>query len=119
VIVTQGGAAQGYAVYIADGKLTFAVREKRELTTIAAKEPLGNGHFQIQATLGADGAMNLLVDGKKVAEGKAPGPIPLQPKAGLSVGKTVNGGKGVGENEPTGEFEGKISNVHVNATGAK
>ena len=83
VVVTQGGAAQGYAIYLDHGKLAFAVRENGDLTTIIAKDPLGNGHFLVQATLHADGALALLVDGKQVAEGKAPGLIPQQPKAGL------------------------------------
>lgn len=117
VIVTQGGAAQGYAIYLTDGKLAFAVREARELTTIAAKEPLGNGHFQIQAMLGSDGKMTLSVDGKQVAEGKAAGPIPIQPRAGLSVGK-AGVGKGPGDFETPTDFSGKIYNVRVNATSA-
>ena len=68
------------------GKLAFAVRENGDLTTIVAKDPLGNGHFSVQATLHADGALALLVDGKQVAEGKAAGLIPQQPRAGFSVG---------------------------------
>jgi hypothetical protein len=117
VIVSQGGAAQGYAVYLKDGKLAFAVRENKELTTIVAKEPLGNGHVTVQATIHDDGALALLVDGKSVAEGKASGPIPSQPKAGLFVGKSGNGA--VGEYETPDAFSGKISNVNVKATEGK
>jgi arylsulfatase A len=118
VIVSQGGAAQGYAVYLKDGRLAFAVRETRVLTTIGAKEPLGTGHFQIQATLAADGKMALLVDGKQVADGKAAGPIPQQPRAGMSVGN-AGGGRGVGDFETPGEFAGTITNVQVKTTEAK
>jgi len=117
VIVSQGGGALGYAIYLTGGKLAFAVREKKELTTIVAKEPLGNGHFLVQATIHADGALALLVDGKQVAEGKAPGPIPQQPKAGLWVGKT--GAGAVGEYETPDPFDGKITNVNVKATAEK
>ena len=76
VIVAQGRQGQGYALYLTGGKLAFAVREKKELTTIVAKEPLGSGHFVVQASLHADGSMALVVDGKQVAEGKAGGLIP-------------------------------------------
>ena len=82
MIVTQGGAARGYAVYLTAGKLAFAVRENGELTEIVAKDPLGNSRFLVQATLRQDGDLALLVDGKKVAEGKAAGLIRQQPKAG-------------------------------------
>jgi hypothetical protein len=117
VIVTQGGGAHGYAIYLTGGKLAFAVREKKELTTIVAREPLGNGHFLVQATLHADGALALLVDGKQVAEGKAPGPIPQQPRAGLLVGKAGPGV--VGEYESPDTFNGKITNVSVKAIAGK
>ena len=80
VIVTQGGAAHGYAIYLNKGKLAFAVRESGVLTTIVAKDPLGDGHFLVQATLHEDGALALLVDGRQVAEGKAAGLIQQRPR---------------------------------------
>jgi arylsulfatase A len=118
IIVTQGGAAQGYAIYLKDGKLAFAVREARELTTIAAPDALANGSHHIEATLASDGTMALLVDGKKAAEGKAPGPIPQQPRAGLFVGKLPARGPVVDLEAPA-EFGGKITNVRVNAAASK
>lgn len=117
VIVSQGGGAAGYVLYLTGGKLAFAVREQRELTKIVAAEPLGRGHFTVQATLHADGAMAIVVDGKSVAEGKAPGLIPQQPKAGLFVGKS--GRAAVGEYESPAAFEGKITNVRVKADAVK
>lgn len=114
VIVTQGGAAEGYAIYLTGGKLAFAVREKKELTAIVAKELLGNGHFLVQATLHEDGTMALLVDGEQVAEGKAGGLIPQQPKAGFAVG-TAGTTASVGEYDAPDAFKGKITNVQVNA----
>jgi len=116
VIVTQGGPAHGYAIYLTQGKLAFAVREKGELTTIVAKDPLGNGHFLVQATLHEDGALALQVDGKQVAEGKASGLIPQQPKAGFSVGTADR--KGVGDYATPSPFNGKVTNVRVKATSA-
>ena len=117
VVVTQGGAARGYAIYLTKGKLAFAVRENGDLTTIVAKDPLGNGHFVVQATLHEDGALALLVDGKQVAEGKAAGLIPQQPRAGLSVGTA--GTAAVGEYAAPNPFQGKVTNVRVKAAGAK
>jgi arylsulfatase A len=123
VLVTQGGAAHGYAIYLTHGKLAFAVREKGDLTTIVAESPLDNGHFLVQAILQADGTSALLVDGKPVAQGKAPGLIPQQPRAGFSVGTA--GFAAVGDYDTPNPFKGKVANVRVKtaavqeATGAK
>jgi arylsulfatase A len=113
LIVSQGGGARGYALYLTDGKLAFAVRENSKLTTIAAKEPLGSGRFNVQATLHPDGALALHVNGKQVAEGKAGGLIGQQPKAGLSVGATAKAA--VGDYTAPFSFAGKITNVRVKA----
>jgi len=117
VVVAQGGTARGYAVYLTQGKLAFAVREGGNLTTIVTKDPLGNGHFLVQATLHANGALALLVDGKQVAEGKAGGLIGQQPRAGLSVGYASQAA--VGDYDTPDPFKGKVSNVRVKATAAK
>ncbi len=123
MVVTQGGAARGYAIYLTKGKLAFAVRENGDLTTIVAKEPLGKGHFLVQATLQEDGALALLVNGKQVATGKAAGLIPQQPGAGFSVGAAGLGA--VGNYVAPNPFLGKVTNVRVKttavhkATGAK
>ena len=116
VIVAQGGGANGYALYVKDGKLAFSVRESKQLTTISAKGPLENGHYQVQAKLGQDGALALLVDGKPVADGKAAGVIPQQPKAPFTVGKA--GANPVADYAASADFDAKISNVRVNAAEA-
>jgi hypothetical protein len=113
VIVAQGGPANGYALFVKAGKLAFAVREGRELTTITAPDAPGAGHFHVRATLSADGALALLVNDKQVASGKAAGPIPQQPRAGFAVGKSANAA--VADYEPPAAFEGKVTNVHVTA----
>ena len=51
VVVSQGAGSRGYAIYLTQGKLAFAVRENKNLTAIVAKEPLGKGHFTVKATL--------------------------------------------------------------------
>jgi hypothetical protein len=114
VVVSQGANARGYAIYLAQGKLAFAVRENKKLVTITAKDPLGKGHFAVKATLHADGAMALFVDGKQVAEGKARGLIGQQPGNGLSVGDTLR--NAVGDYTTPNPFKGKVENVRVKAS---
>jgi arylsulfatase A-like enzyme len=113
VIVAQGGGSQGYALYLSEGKLAFTVHEDGDPTTIVATDPLGNGHFRVQANLREDGALALLVDGKQVAVGKAAGPIPQQPRAGLSVGTA--GHRVVDSHLVSAPFHGKVTNVRVEA----
>ena len=117
VVITQGGAARGYAVYLTKGKPAFTVRKSKEPTTIVGKEPLGTGHFVIKATLRADGAMALFVDGKEVANGKIDGLIASQPAAGLWVGDT--GRAAVGDYTAPNPFKGKVTNVRVKAGGGQ
>ena len=117
VIISQGASGNGFAIYITGGKPAFAVREKKNLTAIIAKEALGTGHFEVKATLGAEGAMTLSIDGKQVAEGKAPGLVPAQPRAGLFVGKS--GAGAVGDYQTPGEFVGQISDVRIKITGSE
>jgi arylsulfatase A len=111
VVVAQGAGANGYALYLKSGKLTFSVREDRQLTTIVAKEPLGQGHFRVLATLQNDGTLKLLVNDTEVADGKAAGLIPQQPKAAFVVGES--GQAAVGDYETSSTFRGKVTNVRV------
>jgi arylsulfatase A-like enzyme len=110
VIVAQGGAAQGYTLFLQDGKLAFGVRTARQLNVVAATQPLGHGRFKIEAQLAADGQMTLSVDGKPVAKGQAPGLIRRQPARGFTVGSD-NGP--VGNYTTPNAFKGKIENVRV------
>ena len=112
-IITQGGAKQGYALYLKEGKLTFSVRENGKTTTIAANDPLGKGHFTVLARIQKDGTLALLVDGRHVAAGKAAGPIPEEPKTAVTVGSANR--VAIGDYTPPYTFSGKINNVTVKA----
>ncbi len=111
VIVAHGAIANGYALYLKDGKLTFSVRENRQLTTIAAKEALGKGHFRVQASLAEDGKLKLMVNDAGVADGKTDGTIPQQPRAAFLVGQA--GPNAVADYETSSTFQGKVTNVRV------
>ena len=117
VVLTQGGAAYGYAIHLNQGKLAFSVREGGELTTITSKEALGNGKFQVTAALQQDGTLTLAVNGRQVAAGKASGSIAQQPKAGLFVGKS--GRAAVADFDNPGTFSGKVTNARVKIVAAK
>ena len=111
VILAQGGAGNGYALFVHDGKLALAVRVQKALTVITADKPLEPGKHEITAQLAADGKVTLSVDGGKVGEGKA-ALIPKQRGEGLNVGG--DGSNAVGEYEAPAEFSGKVENATVN-----
>jgi arylsulfatase A-like enzyme len=111
VIVAHGGTGNGYALFVQDGKLAFALRAKRTLTTVAATKALEPGAHRIGAQLAADGKITLTVDGETVGEGKATGLIGTQPREGLTIGS--DGNASVGEYTAPNDFQGKVEDAKV------
>jgi hypothetical protein len=108
VIVAQGGPAHGYTLYLQDGKPAFAVRIARQLAIVAATTSLTGSRCKLEAQLAPDGRLTISVDGKLVAEGRAPGLIAAQPGRGLTVGRDDGG---VGDYTGPNPFNGKIASV--------
>ncbi|MDB6171032.1 MAG: arylsulfatase family protein [Chthoniobacteraceae bacterium] len=111
VIVAQGARKNGFALYLKDGKLAFALRIQGELTAITSNKAVGPGAHSLEARLGADGKVVLLIDGESAGEGNAPGSIPSQPGEGLTVGSDGKGA--VGDYSAPNDFTGKVDNVTV------
>ena len=111
VIVAQGGSQRGYALYLKAGKPAFGVRENNKLTEIVSASAAPTGKFALEARLTKDGTMTLLVSGKSVATGKAPGLIQVQPQDGLSIGEDTQ--SAVGNYAPPHPLAGKVENVRV------
>jgi len=110
VVVAQGGTAQGYTLYLEKGRLAFLVRIGGETTSITSPEPISGPHTAV-ARLQRTGAMSLVLDGKTIAEGKAPGAIPSMPVDGLDVGSDTAGL--VGPYSQDNQFGGTIESVIV------
>jgi arylsulfatase A len=85
VIIAHGGIAYGYTIYLRDGRLHFAVREQKNLVSIATTSAAPK-KFTVTASLAADGAMMLSVDGQEAANGQAKGVISKQPSEDFCVG---------------------------------
>ena len=109
VLVAQGGKAEGYALFVQGGRLTFAVRRGGKLTTVAAKDPLGPGPTRVTAALEKDGAVVVRTGDGEVASGKAPGVLNRTPADGLSVGEDA--GDAVGPYEAPFPFGGTVGEV--------
>lgn len=110
VIVAQGGTAQGYALYLEKGKLTFAIRIENKVTSIATPDTVSGAHTAT-AHLADDGAITLKLDGKQVAQGKAPSTLKGTPKDGLDVGSDTGGL--VGTYSEANSFKGTIKSAMI------
>ncbi len=110
VIVAQGGTAHGYTLFVQERKLTFLVRIAGQPTSISGN--IAPGSHTAVARLASDGALTLALDGKELAQGKAPGPLTTMPVDGLAVGFDDAGLVGpYGENN---RFRGSIESVQIN-----
>ena len=110
VIVAQGGQSFGYAVYLSDGKLKFTVREASNPVTITASET-SPASFKVAARLARDGVMTLIMDGRTVAQGKAPGLISRQPAEDFCVG--LDNRMAVGDYITPARLTGAIKNLKI------
>ncbi|WPP50778.1 PVC-type heme-binding CxxCH protein [Catalinimonas niigatensis] len=71
VIMAHGGQKEGYGVYIQNGQLTMAVNQGGKMYKASSKQPLPD-QFDLLAQLGENGQMSLSINGKQVAQAKAP-----------------------------------------------
>ena len=86
VILAQGGAVLGYALHLRAGRVVFAVRtDSVTVTEVVAPEVAGP--LVIEAALGGDGTLSLVVNGKPAVTARGPGLINSQPQEGLSLGR--------------------------------
>ncbi len=113
VVLAQGGRQRGYALYLKAGKAVFGVREADTLYTAAAPEALPKGRVALQARLAKDGAMTLSINGKVVAQGKAPGVITQEPQDALSIGEDAQ--SAVGDYDAPNPLKGRVENIKITA----
>jgi arylsulfatase len=113
VLVAQGGVAEGYVLYVKEGRATFATRHGGKLSAVTLPEPLLPGGATVTVTLQANGDV-VLRAGSRNAAGKLPGPLVKMPVDGLQVGRD-DGGR-VGEYPDAFPFTGKIRRVIVQLT---
>ncbi|HLJ56302.1 MAG TPA: hypothetical protein VKT77_14775, partial [Chthonomonadaceae bacterium] len=113
IILAHGGTGNGYSLHLRDGHVVFTVRIRSSAVAITcAAAPVGR--LRIEARLGPGGAMTLLVNGEKAAEGQAGGLLPVQPQEAFCLGFDDAGQ--VGDYGPAGRFRGKIEGLRI-ATG--
>ncbi len=117
VILSHGGSAVGYVLYLSGGKAVFAVRRSgNEITRLATALPPTSGRepFTVVAALRKDGAITLDYPGQagaKTAKAGAGGLLSRHPQEDLSIGHDA--GNPVDPEAPQGRFTGTIETVEV------
>ncbi len=114
VIVAQGGSSLGYALFIADGKLQFTVRNRTQVANASSTALLTGAHTAM-AHVNNDGVVTLTVDDQPVATGSTRVIVSAMPADGLDVGSDEGGA--VGPYTGPNPFKGRVEwvNIEVNS----
>jgi arylsulfatase len=110
VLVAQGGSNRGYALYLADGKLHFRIRNGASVATASTAETVSGAHTAV-ARVDAKGAITLTLDGQSTAKANLPGLPSAMPQDGLDVGEDTNGA--VGPYQTPNAFKGAIDSILI------
>jgi arylsulfatase A-like enzyme len=109
LILAGGGQSQGYALTLDAGKPVFTVVAHGRPTRIAGKQPFGDGWVKLTARITADQRLQLLVDGRPVAEGRLADPL-ATPNEALQIGADL-GSHVVADGSP--RFVGLVESVRI------
>ena len=109
VLVAHGGSAQGYVLYLTDGRPAFAIRRNGELSTIVG--PPQTEASSVAVRVDGSGLVTLKANGRDVQSGQLPGLLGSMPQDGLQVGRDEAGQ--VGNYQGEFPFGGVIESVHI------
>jgi arylsulfatase A-like enzyme len=111
VLVAQGGAAHGWAIFARNRVLYFVVRRAGKMTTAQVNVDTLKGTTRFTAALATDGQLTLAVGTEVLATADAGGLIAQTPIDGLQVGRDAAGA--VGNYQGPFPYEGAIRSVVV------
>lgn len=112
VLIAEGGASQGYSLYLSHGKPVFSVRSKQQaLSTVAGKTALADGWNTVTAKITPDLKLSLLVNGQPAGTAPLKDFIRSVPNDTLDIG--ADGGSQVLPGDPAPKFTGLIESVKV------
>ncbi len=110
VILAQGGASQGFSLYVKGGKPIFALRADNALYEVIGEKLDAGNAIHVAGVLTSRGQLQLLVNGKKVAQAKGDF-IQSVPADGLSIGN--DSGSLVANYEDNFKFKGTAKDIRL------
>ena len=113
ILIAHGGASTGYALHLSAGKLIWAIRHGKTLTTAQTDYPADNQPHRITATLDQKGQLTLQLDQNEPITTKGPGLIRSQPKEDFCLGHDNK--VPVATYTAKGKFEGKINRLAIDS----
>ena len=110
VLVSHGGSTSGYSLYLEDGRLVFACRNKGSLKVLKSNDPLPKERIVVSARLEKDGKVEVLLGEKVLSRGlfSLIGTFPQDP---LEVGNDSL--SSVSDYKGNTRFKGKINQVKL------
>jgi hypothetical protein len=111
ILIAHGGASTGYALHLSGGKLIWAIRHGKTLTTAQTDYPADNQPHRIIATVGKKGNLTLQLDQNEPVTANSPSLIRSQPKEDFCLGHDNK--VPVATYTAKGRFEGKIVDVVI------
>lgn len=114
VIVAQGGVHMGWALYVKEGQLVFALTEQGKRKEVPVKQNIP-ANATIHVYLTRTGKISIQINEQAKVINRLGGPLSEQPIDGLQVGRDLNGN--VGRYTSPFPFEGKIGSVEIQVRG--
>jgi arylsulfatase A len=111
ILIAHGGASAGYALHLSGGKLIWAIRHGKTLSTAQTDYPADNNPHRITATLGKNGQLTLQLDQNEPVTATSPSLIRTQPKEDFCLAHDNK--VPVATYTAAGKFEGKISRITI------
>ncbi|MXV16787.1 PVC-type heme-binding CxxCH protein [Hufsiella ginkgonis] len=116
-IIGQGGALNGFGLYLQDGKVNFVVKQNGKTYRAVTTDPLPD-RFALQARLATDGTMSVLVDQQPAASAKAPSGFvsALPGLVRFGADKPVAAADKMGTYPGSFDFTGTAQDLSINLT---
>jgi arylsulfatase len=111
VILSHGGSAIGYALYLKEGKAVFAVRHANDSVVRVSSESAIKEGGTILAEVRKDGTLSLSVDGNAPVAASSGGLIDRHPQEDLSIG--FDDKNPVDPEAPQKKFSGRLDAIEV------
>ena len=111
VLVAQGGASEGYSLWIKDGVPRWTVKRTDEGTTVVGTEKLSTGKHTLNVVQDKKGKAVIKLNGKEIAKGPVGGAFKVQPHDTLSVG--ADSGSPVTEYGKANKYPDEVGKVVI------